>query len=428
MKNRILHNWILKLTSVVIAVALWVVIYLVTDPAATKRMYNVPVTLVNTEVLTSKDQVYQVLENTDVVRTLTIDSTSSVINDLRESDINVEADFSKMKMDGTIELKIYSNRHNENIVFTPSTKELKLLVEDRIDRYVSLGAQVMGEPAEGYMVASAIPDLNRITVSGAESIVNSISKAMAVVDVTDAKSDIFSYADIVLYDGEGKEIDKKKLSMSAKTVNMPVVIYATKTVPVRYEASGAAAEGFVITGEETSEVMELKIAGKENVLASIGEIVVDGEELLIEGAAEDVVVTVDLDDYLPAGTIRADRQGNGQVVVTLHIAPIIEKEFTLRMGQVQLENVPEGYTAAHVLRSAEYKVVVMGSEHLFEEFDVSGIQATFDVGAWMEAEKIRDVDGETSYWIMPAYEAEEGLSVITSEPVEIVLHVIEEQQ
>ena len=46
----------------------------------------------------------------------------------------------------------------------------------------------------------------------------------------------------------------------------------------------------------------------------------------------------------------------------------------------------------------------------------------------MEAEKIRDVDGETSYWIMPAYEAEEGLSVITSEPVEIVLHVIEEQQ
>ena len=428
MKNRILHNWVLKLTSVVIAVALWVVIYLVTDPAATKRMYNVPVTFVNTEVLTSKDQVYQVLENTDVVRTLTIDSTSSVINDLRESDINVEADFSKMKMDGTIELKIYSNRHNENIVFTPSTKELKLLVEDRIDRYVSLGAQVMGEPAEGYMVASAVPDLNRITVSGAESIVNSISKAMAVVDVADAKSDIFSYADIVLYDGEGKEIDKKKLSMSAKTVSTPVVIYATKTVPIRYEAMGMAAEGFVITGEETSEVMELKIAGKENVLAAISEIVVEGEELLIEGAAEDVVVTVDLDDYLPAGTIRADRQGNGQVAVTLHIAPIIEKEFTLRMGQVQLENVPEGYTAAHVLRSAEYKVVVMGSEHLFEEFDVSGIQATFDVGAWMEAEKIRDVDGETSYWIMPAYEAEEGLSVITSEPVEIVLHVVGEQQ
>ncbi len=426
MKNRILHNWILKLASVVIAIVLWVVIYLATDPAATKRMYNVPVTFLNTEVITSQDKVYQVLENTDVIRTLTIDSTSSVINDLREGDINVEADFSKMKMDGTIELKVYSNRHNENITFTPSSKELKLLVEDRIDRYITLGAQVVGEPADGYLVASAVPDLNRITVSGAESIVNSISKAVAVVDVTDAKSDIFSYADIVLYDSEGKEIDKKQLSMSAKTVSTPVVIYATKTVPVRYEASGEAAEGFVITGEETSEVTELTIAGKESTLASITEIVVEGEALLVEGADTDVSLTIDLDDYLPSGTIRADRQGNGQTQVTLHIAPIVEKEFTLRMGQVQITNIPDGYVADHVLRSAEYVVVVRGSEHLFEDFNASNIQATFDVEAWMEANKITKIEENVSYWIIPEYEIREGLVVISSMPVEVVISVLEE--
>lgn len=426
MKKRIFDNWILKLTSVVIAVVLWIVGYSINDPADSKRMTNVPVTFINTEAVTDKGQVYEVLDGTDVVRTITINATRSVIDDLENNDINVEADFSKMKLDGTIELKIYSDRHNDAITFKSSSTEVKLLVENKIERYYSLEVDVIGEPKEGYVVGSAKLDWNRISVSGAESIVNSVERAKAVVDITDTSGDVFSYADIVLYDSEGNEVSKEKIDVSMKTVGTTVEILATKTVPITYVSSGVAAEGYVTTGTVMSEATEVLIAGKENVISSVNEIVVEGEELYFEDAIEDVVLNVDLDEYLPIGITRADKQGNGHVEVTVQIVPIIEKEYTLHMGQVQIENVPEGYSVEHVLASSEMTVVIRGPEHLLEELRVSDIVATFDVTAWMEANGMTRMRDEEVYVVDPVYEMGEEIEVVSSTSIEIIANVLEE--
>ena len=427
MKNRFFHNWALKVSSVVIAVVLWFVIYTIDDLPDTKNLYNVPVTFVNTEAITDQEKVYQVLDGTDVVRRITINSTTSVIADLRESDIKVEADFSKMKLDGTVELNIYSERHNDDITFKSTSEELKLLVEDRIQKSLSLDTEWKGEPAKGYIVGADTLSPNRISVSGAESIMNSIVKAMAVVDVSGASEDIFTYADIVLYDAEGKEVSKDHLEINMTQVSATVQVLATKTVPVTYVSTGTPAEGFVATGESSSEVTELLIAGKPAALANVMEIVVEGEDITIEGATEDVVKRVDLDDYLPSGINRADRQSNnGQVEVTFHIAPIITKEITLRSGQVEITNVPEGYSMAHVERSTEIVVVVRGADYLLEDISSSDIQASADIQAWMETTGERSLEHEYIYSINPVFEIGEGLEVISSMPIEIIANVLEE--
>ncbi len=426
MKNRIFDNWILKLTSVVIAVVLWIVGYSINDPADSKRMTNVPVTFINTEAITDNGQVYEVLGGTDVVRLITINATRSVIDDLEDNDINVEADFSKMKLDGSIELNVYSDRHNDSITFKPSSTELKLLVEDKIERYFSLEVDLIGEPEEGYIVGSSKLEWNRISISGAESIVKSIDKAVAVVDVTDTKGDVFSYADIVLYDGEGKEVSKEKIDVSMKTVGTTVEILATKTVPVKYASAGIAAEGYVATGEITSGTNEIMIAGRENIISSVTEIVVEGEDLYFEEATEDVVLTVDLDGHLPFGITRANKQGNGRVEVTVQIVPIIEKEYTLEMGQVQIKNVPEGYSVVHVLESSEITVVIRGAQHLLDSLSVTDIGASFDIAAWMEESGMMRLEREEVYVVEPVYELGEGLEVVSTMPIEIIANVLEE--
>ena len=426
MKNRIFDNWILKLTSVVIAVVLWIVGYSINDPADSKRMTNVPVTFINTEAITDNGQVYEVLGGTDVVRLITINATRSVIDDLEDNDINVEADFSKMKLDGSIELNVYSDRHNDSITFKPSSTELKLLVEDKIERYFSLEVDLIGEPEEGYIVGSSKLEWNRISIGGAESIVKSIDKAVAVVDVTDTKGDVFSYADIVLYDGEGKEVSKEKIDVSMKTVGTTVEILATKTVPVKYASAGIAAEGYVATGEITSGTNEIMIAGRENIISSVTEIVVEGEDLYFEEATEDVVLTVDLDGHLPFGITRANKQGNGRVEVTVQIVPIIEKEYTLEMGQVQIKNVPEGYSVVHVLESSEITVVIRGAQHLLDSLSVTDIGASFDIAAWMEESGMMRLEREEVYVVEPVYELGEGLEVVSTMPIEIIANVLEE--
>ena len=385
MKKRIFNNWVLKLSSVAIAVVLWVVVYNINDPVHTSTIRNVPVTFINTEAITDKEQVYEVLDGTDVVRSISMTATRSILDGLESGDINVEADFSKMKLDGTVEIKIYSDRHNDAITFKPSSSEVKLLVEDKVERYFSLEVQVNGAPKEGYMVGATKLDWNRITVSGAESKVGVISKAKAVVDITDTSGDIFSYANIVLYDSEGEEVSKDKISMNMRTVGTTVEILKTKTVPITYASEGVASEGYVTTGEVTSDVNEITIAGKESVISSITEIAVEGEALYFTEAEGNVALTVDLDDYLPAGIIRADKKENGRVEVMVHVAPIIEKEFRIPMGQIQIKNVPEGYSVVHVLGSTEILIVVRGAEHLLKELNTDVIKGSFDVTSWMEA-------------------------------------------
>ena len=426
MKNRIFHNWILKLTSVAIALVLWVIIYNINDPAESKRLYNVPVTMLNTEIITDNNQVFHVLNGTDTVRTVTVYATRSVIDDLKEGDINVEADFSKMKMDGTVELKIYSSRHNDSLTFSSSSTELQLLVEDKVDRYLTLSVETLGKPEDGYIIGATSLGQNQIKVSGPESVVNSIAKATAVVDMTGTSESIVTHADIALYDADGKEISRGQLETSVTSVITTVDVLATKSVPIVYETTGEAAEGYVATGEAISEVNELLIAGKENVISAVNEIVVTGEEITIEGATSDVSLTVDIDDYLPAGIFRANKQGNDIIEVTFPIAPIIDKEVTLRAGQVMIENVPEGYEVVHVLRSAEFKVTAQGADYLLENLTSSNIQATFDVEAWMQESGRTSLTNDAIYEVIPVYEVGEGILVTSSESIEIIAKKLED--
>lgn len=426
MKNRILDNWILKLASVVIAVALWIIALVINDPADSKRMTNVPVTFINTEVITESGMVFEVLDGTDTIRSITINATRSVIDDLEDKDIRVEADFSKMKLDNTVEIKVYSDRHNDSITFRPSSSELKLSVENKIERYYSLEVELTGEPKEGYIIGSSKLDKNRISVSGAASRVKAVDKAIALVDITDTSGDIFTYADIVLLDDNGEEISRDHLDINMKTVGTTVEILKTKTVPVVYESEGVAAEGYVTTGEVTGEVSELMIAGKESLISTINEIKVAGEELYFEDAEEDVVIEVDLDDYLPDGIIRADKQGNGRTNVTVQIAPVIDKEYTIETGRIRIENIPEGYSVKPVLASAEVVVTVRGSKHLIDELSADDITGTFDVAAWMQERGMSRLGREEVYKVEPAYELGEGLEVTATTPIEIISNVLED--
>ncbi len=425
MKNHIFHNWLLKLASVVCAVILWIIIYSVNDPAASTTMYNVPVTLLNTEVVTDKNQVYEVVEGTDVLRRLTIQSTRSVIDSLSESDIRVEADFKKMKLDGTIELKISSDRHNDSITFKPSAEEMKVSVENRKERNLSLDVRLTGEPEKGYIVGSSRLSQNRISVSGAESVVNAISQAVAVVDIEDTTEDVYAYADIMLLDAEGKEISRNKLDLSMNTVSTTVEILSTKTVPIIYEVSGQAADGYFATGEANCDVNEIMIAGQESVLAKIVEITVAGEDMSVEDAKKDVITKVDLDDYLPADTIRAEREGNGQVEVTMPVVPIVDREYIIRMGQVQIVNIPEGYTVEHILTSAEMSVTVRGPQHLLQQISIADIRGTIDIAAWMKANKKEKFKNEEVLTIEAVYEIAEHLVVTDSTPIELIAKVVE---
>ena len=111
-----LSNWALKLFSLIAAVLLWLLVMNIEDPEDQRSYYNIPVRLTNTEVLTEEGMVYEVLDRTDTVRTVTIIAPKTVRDELSASDIVAEADFSKLTVTNTVEIEFYSLRYNDKII------------------------------------------------------------------------------------------------------------------------------------------------------------------------------------------------------------------------------------------------------------------------------------------------------------------------
>ncbi len=412
LRDKILHNWYLKLFSIVCAVILWAVAYNIENPVTSTRFANVQVTFLNTEVLEENGQVYAVLNNSDVVRTVTVSASRTIIDDITDSDIEVTADFSKMRLDGTVDLTFTCTKYEGNVTFSASSSVLELEVEDKLDRYIRLTAEVTGDAADGYIISGSTIEQNQLSVSGPESIVSSIAAAKASVVLEDATENVVTYADIVLYDSEGNEVSRDRLTLGSSRVRVTVEVLKTNTVPLVFEVEVTPAAGYLLSGEMSASETEITLAGKSGVVDNVTEIVISGEEYIVTDATEDVVFEIDIDDYLPSGVTRADSGQSSVIKVTQPVEEIYETELTLDTGRIAISNVPEGYLV-RIADEAEATVVISGLQADVEEVRAADITAAIDVEAWMEDENLTTlVDGRT-YNIPAEY-------TISSESVEIV--------
>ena len=68
MKKLLIRNLGLKLASLVLAFVLWFLVAQIYDPKDTITFNNIQVKLVNTELLDEAGKVYEVLDNSNLVR------------------------------------------------------------------------------------------------------------------------------------------------------------------------------------------------------------------------------------------------------------------------------------------------------------------------------------------------------------------------
>ena len=78
MKNKITHNISLKIISLFFAFLLWMVINNANDPTIDKTFTDIPVKLLNTELITDSGQVFEVMDDTNVIDKVTVWAPRSV--------------------------------------------------------------------------------------------------------------------------------------------------------------------------------------------------------------------------------------------------------------------------------------------------------------------------------------------------------------
>lgn len=426
-KQIFLNNWALKLFSLAAAFLLWLLVIVVEDPEAEKSFYDIPVRLVNTDVLEDNGMVYEILDRTDTVRSVTVTAPKTVRDELISGDIVAEADFSKLTAANTVEIRFYSMRYNDRISNISGSNEiLKLNIEEKKTKRLTLELTTTGTVEEGYIVNNLSADQNRVEVSGPASIISRVASASATVDVADSNSSISTYANVVLYDAEGEIIENNNLSISVKSVLVHVDILASKTVPVYYSTTGTPASGYLFTGVVTGDPEQVLIAGDPDVLSGIRAIVVPGEELNITGSTEDLIKNIDIKEYLPEGVLLAEEGFNGRITVTVSIEPEFTKELRIPADHIRITDVPSGYTVELEDGNTSYTLSVRGLEESVSRLDANALYAYIRMNIFMEDRNIEELEPGI-YPVEVAFVQGDDMVYVQTLRVNIVISKLEEE-
>lgn len=390
MKKKILHNWALKLASLVLAVILWFLVVIINDPQDSKRFNNISVKLTNTELLTRENKVYEVLDNTDKVN-VTVRAPGSIIEQLRASDIVAEADVSKITDINTIAISFDIPNATGWDSIVGNHDVVKLSVEDKKTKWIKVNYNVVGEVAENYMVSGASLDQTQIEISGPESAIESVSYAGVQIDVSGATTSQSANVDISLYDKEGNLIEQDNIKKNYNYVHMTVEVLATKEIPVEILYMGIPAEGYMATGVAQSEPATVRIAGTAYALNGVSKISIPEERLNITGESSDMKDIIDIRDYLPDNVRLADSDFNGKITATVFIEPILEKTLQVPLNNVTIVNLPEGMQAKLPEELEHYTLNVTGLAEFIEPLRQSEVRGTIDIAAWMEQQEITEL-------------------------------------
>ena len=412
MKNKFTHNIGLKLASVFFAVILWLVVTSVNNPTVSEPYYNIPVKLINTEMITDSGQVYEVLDNTDVISKVTVRAPHSVISELKSENIIATADVSEISSLDTIAIKLSTDIYANNISsITGSIDTVKLKIENKKSKALSLKSTVSGQVTSGYMVGEITPDQNLVRISGPESVIDQVTKAVVDVDVTGMTSDIVTNAEIKLYDAEDNIVDTKNITQNIKTVGVKVNIWQTATVSVNFSASGTPAAGYQATGEIIGSGENVVIAGKASAIRNITQI----------NIPEDVL---DIRPYLPDYVILANSK-DAIRTVTVCIEGEISKKLQVREERVQIINLPEGYDASITGLEETFIIEIIGLSRDVATLQASNISGTIDIKDFTQE---RDMtDPEPGFYTV---EVDFGLpdNVSLLEPVTVTLHISKSEE
>ena len=392
MKKLLTRNLGLKLASLLLAFVLWFLVAQIYDPKDTVTFNNIQVRLINTELLDEEGKVYEVLDNSNLVRVTVTGPQSIVKSELRRSDIVAEADMSKLTDINTIAITYYcENISNDSVEIKGNHDSVRLNVEDKTSKWIKLESNTIGDVASGYMIGNVTLDQTNIEVTGPKSAISQVDHAGVDINVTDSTTSLSANVDIKLYDADDNELVLESVKKNVDSAYMTVEVLATREVPVEIEYMGVPEDGYMATGEVESSVPTVRIAGNVSTLVGISAITVPEDRMNITGQSDNLVDIINLKEYLPANVRLADKSFDGKITATVYIEPIVSKDLTVAAENISVTGVPDGMEAEITSTAEEYNITVSGLSRDVSILHDSSVTGILNLTQWMEDNGVEEL-------------------------------------
>lgn len=390
MLNRIIrmitNNFGLKILAVVFAGVLWLAVVNIDDPVTT-RSFTATVSVENSDYLTGIGKYYEI-ENESNTITFKVSGKRSYLERMSNSDFRAVADLELIENLNRVPIEITPQRYSGYVTIASKVYYLELNVEDLVAKPYVISVQTEGKPMEQHALGDMSVSPTLLRVSGPVSVIDTIDRVVATVNVEGMSQDITDSVIPVLYDKEGNEVDTKDLSFNIQNVMVSVKILDTKEVPLNFQTTGTLQEGYeYVDMEYTPETVKIK--GVSAVLNTINSINVPKEVLDLTDATGDIEKEVDISAYLPEGATLVDN-GQAKVSVKVKIEKHEKRTFKVPTANITVSHLASGYSAEFLDETVEVELEGLALE--LDALDETTLTGSIDVSGMTEGEHTVNLD------------------------------------
>lgn len=289
-----------KILAFILAVILWVYVMNEQNPPL-ETSFQVPLEIRNLGAN------YTVVDVPDTVR-IKVRGTRGMLAGIGMQDIKAYLDL-KGIAEGRHAILVHAITPAGLELVEVNPDKVLLRLDTGVSRQLPVEIRPSGTPESGSVVNKIVANLDQVTVEGPKSLVDSVGRVVAIVDLTGKKADFTNEVSVTVLDREGKELEG--VSIYPGKINVSCTIAKAslkKVVDIKTVVTGTLPGGIVLK-RLTTEPDKIEISGDPKVVNKID--VVYTEPINITNVTKDTIQEIRL---RPIEGITASRDS-----VTVHI-------------------------------------------------------------------------------------------------------------
>lgn len=370
--SRAKKNPQLKILSLLFGLLLWLGIMNLINPITTTKIENIPITIINEDVLESTGKTINMSEDKKV--SVKITDVRSNTDKIKAEDIKVTGDLSKLSYVYSIPLSAISEKYPNAKIEIIGDDNLKIDLEDKIDKEFPIQIKRKNENKNDWYIESIFEDDDKIVVSSAKSIANTLNSVIIELDCSQLDSTIQKVElKPVVFDKNGNIVNEKYYTLNTDLISLELSYLPKKVVPIKINIP----DKYLNTIENVvSTPNEIIITGTTNSLNNVNEINITTDLTIpannINGEYEKII---DIEEYLPKGIYLTTEETK----ITLNIFPKIlnQKVFVFENSEIELKNLSSNIIP--VLTEENYSIVVTGKPEVLNKLQKDQLKPYMDL-------------------------------------------------
>lgn len=399
------QQFIIKICCVIAAFALWLFISSTENPLTPYTLKNIPVQLLNTDVLTRSNLVLVPGQDFNIDLNIKGASTSILLAKKAE-DFTIVADLSAYALkSGEQKIPIEIRKSPDNInVLNSDNLFIKINLDELMEAKLPINIKMTGKPKEGFYASEPKLSQTSATVTGGAKRVSMVKEILIEQDIQGVEADVVKTYKLKAVDEAGKEINEVTISPSHMDVKIP--IRKTKSLGITVKTKGNLAEKYILSSIKAVPE-KLDVTGSVAALNGIENLNTETIDLSQINSS----TTVNVGVVIPEG-LSLVNDSNNIVKVEITLSIMAQKNLSI---DIKYNNLSENYNAE--LETAKSSVAISAPQSVMDALDLTKIIATVDL--------VNLVEGTHTVKVLVS--VPEGVSLVSSNPDKILVTITKKQ-